>query len=63
MKAEVIELIEPTKYLYGNYSVKVKAKNPMGDIFTYQFIKNKKSDADEIIVGFVWEMNSRRKWV
>lgn len=63
MTVEVIELVEgPTKHTNG-YSVKVIAINPMGNKFDYQFIKNKKEDADQIIVGFTWEFNSRRKWI
>lgn len=63
MIVEVVELVEGPTYWNGNYSVKVKAKNPMGNIFQYQFIKNHKSDADKIVVGFTWEMNSKRKWL
>lgn len=63
MKVEVIALVEgPTKHTNG-YSVKVIARNPMGNEFNYEFIKNKKEDADEIIVGYTWEFQSRRKWL
>jgi hypothetical protein len=63
MIVEVIEVVEGPTYVVGNYSVKVKAINPMGNIFDYQFIKNHKSDAEKIVVGFTWEMNSIRKWL
>lgn len=63
MIVEVIELLEGPIKILSDYSVKVKAKNPMGNIFEYQFIKNNKSDADKIVIGFTWEMNSQRKWL
>lgn len=61
MKAVVVEIVEgPLKHTNG-YSIKVKAMNPDGKIFDYQFIKNKKEDADEIIQGWSWEMQFKRK--
>ena len=62
MIVKVLEVLEYTKHTNG-YSVIVKAINPMGNIFTYQFIKNLKSDADKIVTDFEWEFKSNRKWI
>lgn len=60
----VIELLEkPKKIKSGDYSVKVKAMNPEGKMFDYQFIKNKLENANKIIQGYSWEMLSKRKWL
>lgn len=64
MKVVVIEVLEgPTKCKMSGYSVKVKAMNPDGKMFDYEFIKNKLEDANKIVQGFYWEMGSKRKWV
>lgn len=64
MTVKVIEVVQgPVKHTSG-YSVKVKAVNPMGNVFDYQFIKNLKSDADLIVEGFEWEyLGKRKKWL
>lgn len=59
----VIEVVEGPIKLHCDYSVKVKAMNPDGKIFDYQFIKNKKDDAESIIQGYSWDMQSKRKWL
>jgi hypothetical protein len=64
MKVVVIEVVQgPTQSKTSDYSVKVKAMNPDGKMFDYEFIKNKLEDAKEIVQGFSWEMSSRRKWL
>lgn len=64
MKGVVIEVVEgPIPHTNG-YSIKVKAMNPDGKVFDYQFIKNEKTEADKIIVGWSWEMQFKRKnWI
>lgn len=64
MLGVVIEVVEgPLKHTNG-YSVKVKAMNPDGKVFDYQFIKNHKADAEIIIPGWSWEMKFKRKnWI
>lgn len=60
----VIEVVQPPKKTKScDYSVKVKAMNPDGKMFDYEFIKNKLEDANEITQGYSWEMLSKRKWL
>lgn len=64
MKAVVIEVLrKPVKTKSNDFSVKVKAMNPDGKVFDYEFIKNKLDDANKIIEGFSWEILSNRKWL
>ncbi len=64
MLAVVIEVVQgPTQSRTSDYSVKVRAMNPDGKMFDYEFIKNKLEDANKIIQGFSWEVLSERKWL
>lgn len=64
MLGVVVKVLEgPTKHTNG-YSIKVQAMNQDGKYFDYQFIKNKKEDADEIVEGWAWKINFKRKnWI
>lgn len=52
---KVLEFIQ----LHADYKVTVKAETDQGKVFNYTFIKNRKEDAEAIIIGYEFEMGCK----